>query len=75
MIVAFAFVKGHLQTFPPQRKDWGDFTLNDQDKLNKRIYGLKTCDVLAGKTPLKTAAGIAAFRDLLQKNYGVITSQ
>lgn len=75
MIVAFAYVKGHLQTFPPQRKDWGDFTLNDHDNLNKRIYGVKTCDMLTGKTPQKTPVGITSFRDLLQKNYGVITSQ
>jgi len=73
-IVVFGYYKRKLQSVPPQRKNWKEFTLNDEDRLNKRIYGIKTCDVLAGKKPEKSPPGITAFRDLLQKNFGALPS-
>jgi len=70
LMIAYVYSKGHLLATAPDRRDWDGFTLNDQDNLNKRVYGKRTCDVLAGKETLKNPAGIAAFRDMLKKAFG-----
>lgn len=71
-IIAYAFVKGKLMPVPPKRKDWTEFTLNDQDKLNKRIYGIKTCEIFAGAKPKQTAVNVTAFGDVLKRNWSEI---
>lgn len=70
LMVAYVYLNGKLMPTAPDRRDWDGFTLNDQDKLNKRVYGIRTCDVLGGKTPLKSPVGITAYRDLLQRTFG-----
>lgn len=68
-IAAYVYFEGRLLSAPPRQKDWKEFTLNDRDGLNKRLYGIRTCENLAGRKPKTFPATLKAFQDLLNGKF------